>query len=386
MSTDLIQINILKGRKNVMRAYYTRYNNKIYELANHDMRPFQIMEDPKKNSASVSMDSRRRSARVTLSISDMIESALSNAEYFNEVINQLKTEKTTNIEKLSPVYRIYVEYMLYDNVCGTVADQTVAVKEVRSSTFLFLLGLTDTEELVGREGLSMDCTIEKTYRDATPYGISYVNMDNRFTLYIGRIYVVQVKMSAYSIVPMEEGRIDPHVRPFIPHQFNPGHCPTHNLGMPHHPSVPPTLYHPEDVFSMNDGVIIYDTLATGLRFDPIEINFRPTRIELDVRFSLLSVLVATSESINAVLEENAHVDEPTVDDDTNITDPDGDNTGDAEITDPEETPEGGNTSSDGNIEEGSGEGDVIEPTTPGVGGEDTEEGTTDPETPEDGTE
>ena len=95
-----------------MRAYYATYNDKVYQLLCNNMVPSSIMNTAVYSHSEVSHMRDRRAANVKLTISNTDSSAPSNKEVFESVVSKLKTDKTTSIERLSDVYRIYTEYSL----------------------------------------------------------------------------------------------------------------------------------------------------------------------------------------------------------------------------------------------------------------------------------
>lgn len=301
-----------------MRAYYATYNDKVYQLLGNDMVPSSIMSTPVHSHSEVSHMRDRRATNVKITISNVDSSAPSNKEFFEEIVAKLKNDKTTELKTLSNVYRIYTEYTLVDDVSKTVVDEGVGINEVKPDTFFFPLGITTENEFVTRLGISIESKIEKAYRDTRPFGVMQMKNDSRFILFIKRIYVLQLTMSAFSVAACPEATNPaPYMRapesytvsnyqPYNPPHWN---CTTHNasnryVADPCHPSIPTVSAAQTLNLKSDDYIVIYDTMESGLVFDPVAINYKPTSISIDIRFSFLDTLVAAQEDINTVLEEN----------------------------------------------------------------------------------
>lgn len=294
-----------------MRAYYATYNEKVYQLMNNDMVPTNIMNMITHTHSEVSHMKDRRAVNVKLTISNVDSSAPSNKEVFDSIISKLKTDKTTKIEKLSDVYRIYIEYSLVDDVTGNVVDEGVGINELRPNTFILPLGITTENEFVSRLGISLSSKIEKAYRDVRPFGVMNSPSNSRFTLYIKRIYVLQLTMDVFSITECTKR---PNPVPYVNELLRKDHhqphwnCTAHGHGEPvcntNHPSIPTMGVH--QTLNINDSnyIMMYDTLEEGVIFDPVTIDYKPTSIAINVYFTFLDVLLAAQEEIDTVLEEN----------------------------------------------------------------------------------
>lgn len=311
-----------------MRAYYATYNDKVYQLLSNNMVPSSIMNTAVYSHSEVSHMRDRRAANVKLTISNTDSSAPSNKEVFESVVSKLKTDKTTSIERLSDVYRIYTEYSLVDDVSKSVVDEGVGITEVKPDAFIFPLGITTENEFVSRLGISIHSKCEKVYRDVRPFGIMRTTVNSRFILYINRIYILQLTMNAFSITEVSNGK---NAVPYIQHPtsyvgnypYDPTHwaCPSpcashgvdHRIPVMNHPSIPTVAMAQTINLRENDYIMMYDTMKEGLVFDPIVIDYKPVSISIDVNFSFLDVLVAAQEEIDAILEENKKEEETTID-------------------------------------------------------------------------
>lgn len=336
-----------------MRAYYGIYDDVVYELVKHNMRPNCIIDAIPTTHLEKSASMDRKIEKVNITISDFSEYSCTNKEaYEQRLCTLLKDDKVTKIPKLSPIYRVYVDYMLYDDICDIPVDEGILVKEIKSDAVFFPLGLTDDNEHVSRIGLHLNAGFERQYRSKTPYGVMRKNVE-KFTLHIKRIYVAQVYMSAFSI-EHDDGfsHSHPHHRPFGGHLSIERVSKTSSLNM--------------------ESVIIFDTLDAGLFFDPIKINMRPNLVSIDLDFFFNDVVLAGSKKeIEKILEENAKEDDeedpiipPSIDDDLDDGEDDEDELpslpDDGDVEEPDKDGEDDSTDNSGG-DGGDGEDPIIPP-------------------------
>lgn len=318
----------MKGKVKYMRAYYASYNNRPYQLSDVDMKPTTIINHPAATHAMVSNLMDRRECDIDLIISNVDLSAPSNGEVFDDFVANLKANKIQKIDKLSNIYRIYVDYSIINVASGSTVDTGVAVKEVKSSSFILPLGVTTDNEFVSRLGISLKSTFTKAYRDSHPFGIMYNgSQSDRYVIQVNRIQIFQLTLDV----------VTPPVRePARAHVYHDNHMERERFihspyGRPrtepdYHPSMPSMMNNVTVNIKDSDRVCIYDSVQTGFALDPITIDYKPSAININIEFQFLDVLVAISEDIDAVLKEN------TVVNDTIVIPP----TTDSEIKNPEE--------------------------------------------------
>lgn len=324
-----------------MRTYYGLYGNTIYQLCNHDMLPKKVINNVEPTHMDVSATMDRRMHNVNIHISDFSANAVSNKEAVTKMKEKLTSDKTTEITKLSPVYRIYMSYVLYDNLCGCIVDEGVAVKEVAAKAVEFPLGLTSEDEYVGRVGLELTSSIERVYRSKTPYGVMRCNSFD-FSLFIKRIYVAEVTMSAFTVQPVTEPT----------YRVSGCNCKKDFGG---HQSI----MRVSSASSLDmDSKIIYDTDESGLVFDPVSIKYEPSKIVINLTFQFNDVImVGDNSSIIKILEDNVKTNEPG--DDSSIVTPDpGKDTdsgtgSDSSVVNPGASESGDTTKNPGGTDEGS---------------------------------
>ena len=342
-----------------MRGFYTEYGDAIYELPEDGMKIRNTFPFAKDTHVDVSHAENTKTTNVVISISTIDKNAMSNREAYEQMVDKLKTDEVTSIRKMSPGCRIYVEYRLFDDSIQEVVDEGVAIKNCNTDAFLFLLGLDDTNELVSRIGIDFGATISKRYHSTVPYGLMRTAVDH-FTLYIDRIYVTQFYASVFSVKPAPE-RPPKKPRPWFmgnrpcPYGDKHGnHHPDDGYMMDpiHHPSMASTTR--DEICTVKpkseDAIIIYDTSAVGITFEPVKIPYRLKELRLSIGFLLMNVVTASKEDIANILRENVEQEmnpgevpdekEPGDDKEPIVPEPD-DNTEEVEPTPPEDITTGG---------------------------------------------
>lgn len=308
-----------------MRAYYATYNDTIYQLVGDNRVPRDIMNTVEHSHTEVTYMKDTGMTNVSITISNVDSAADSNAELFSSIVAKLKTDKTKSIDKLSPIYRIYVEYSLVDENAGCVVDHGVCINELKASTFIFPLGINDDNEFVSRLGISLNPTFEKCYRDVKPFGITRSDDRYNLTLHIQRIYIIQILNSALTPVSTPETQeFIPYVDPgMLPPHWN---CTAHNVRGkypdPAHPSIPSMLPVSTQInLTENDCVVVYDSASDGLSIDAVPIRYNLRRLFIDIDFKFLDILVAAEEDIEKILMENSKEEITDSDSDTTPTTP-----------------------------------------------------------------
>ena len=350
-----------------MRAYYTTYNDKVYQLADAKLVPYTIMNAVEHTHTELSHMRDNALMNLDIHISNVDAGALSNGELFTDTVAKLKTDKTTVIEKLSSVYRVYAEYSLVDNVAGCIVDEGICVNEINAGSFIFPLGITSENEFVSRLGISLNSRFEKCYRDVRPFGVTRTHTSaSKFTLCIKRIYVIQLKMSAFSITPVVENK---KCTPYVDSRIVPPHwnCTAHTVDAkkfaadPLHPSIPSVVSTvPQTTITDSDYIVIYDSVADGLIIDPVVMQYKPKTIHINLAFSLLDILIAAEEDIDQILTENAK-NESSIGDDSQTSSSAGNDSNTTDDSDKEDiSGEKNNTQTPGDTKDPNGESDTSE--------------------------
>lgn len=304
-----------------MRGFYGFYESGIYELCEQDFRPKEILNTPEETHLETAVVANERKMKISITMTDVDNNGPSNREMFGIVRDYLIKNRITKLQKLAPVYRIYMEYRLEDKNLDTVVDQGICVKDTWATPMEIPLGLTDKNEYVSRIGLSLGTKILKNYQSRVPYGVRMIER-NEFYLIITRIYVAQVIMPALSIAPTVGCR--PGCLPPLPSHLGIPDSPYNGFKpMPNgkhnqhkhmiYAGAHPSIGQVTELSTLNaDAVIIFDSVVAGLQFNPICINFKPDTIEINLRFLFNDILMVGDRSeINAILEENKRIDDTT---------------------------------------------------------------------------
>lgn len=311
-------------------GHYVIYNDTVYELdksITEEPRVSRVHPTPTYSDVSHQRDNKETMIKINLS--NMDKTPISNGEAVQSMLEKLKKDNTKQIRKLSPKYRLYVEYALSDTTIGEIVDEKILIKEGTAEPFVHLLGVStnvDVQELLSRIGLDIKFEIATHYQDSYPFGILRKTCHS-YRLYIKRIYVEQLAMATFSVTPMEEEKIvhDKYLWPYRPCSYGDKHgrdpYENHRM-MEDHPSMCATTTKSMTTIypKPENSVIIYDSARIGINFDPINIDYKPRCIRIKITFNLEDVIVAIKSSVSEVLEENANK-QDTEPDDTITSEP-----------------------------------------------------------------
>lgn len=393
-----------------MRGYYAIIGDRPYELPTMSLAKASKIMGEETDHTEVETHPDSKSLTVKVTVSNLTRETWTNKQLVEMFKQFLRDTKTTNITKLADYYTVYIEYELWDDICGETVDHGVGVKTVSPQTFLFPLGLNEESEYVARLGFTLPASVTQKYRPKHPYGMMKpCNMGSQYTLVIRRIWITQLMERAWSIQPNRPlHKPRPH---YYSHQHTCGcdapkavlgtsspqwgnpyqmHAPDCGVGpvqsgkyKPHHPScgtvtcegsVNDTMLDPKDL------AVIYDT-ADYVRDDylTVPITFAPEEITIKFTAKTLSPILANKEEISELLgdikQEIIDADKPPV-----ITppptDPDDEDKeplpGDDKDQQEPDPPTGGNNNNSGDGD-GDGDGDDGDPDEP-IDGDDKDIG------------
>ena len=322
-----------------MRGYYGLFNDTLYEIPNFNM---GITDVKGVQSTQLEVKSwNTNSKEIEIHASNFDPSAPSNAELYKEMVEKIKTEKITEIEPLSNVYRMHLEFKLVNATTNDTVEEGSMVKDVNPRAVYFPLGLTDENEHVGRIAKTMQANFTRTYRSNTPIGVmrDHTLEKNEYVLIIKSIKVVQLEASAFSISPDKKpsnGRIGRRDNEVVIGS-HPRRRPVGEFGRrPDCFRGHPSMNYSTDFYNQEKyEVIIYDSVKEGISFNPIRFDEEPRIITINVDVDLNNYLVTADKSdIEIYLEENK---KPEVDDPTPLepSEPSGD---EVVVNPPEEKP------------------------------------------------
>lgn len=315
-----------------MRGYYAIIGDRPYELPKLSLTRASKILGEETDHSEVETHPDKKSLSVNITVSNLTRETWTNkqlAEMFKEF---LRKTKTTQITRLADYYTVYIEYELWDEVCGETVDHGVGVKNVKPDTFQFPLGLTDDSEYVARLGFGLSTSVVQQYRPKHPWGMMKPsNIGTEYTLIIRRIWITQLLERAWSISPNQ------CLHKPKPHYYNHQHYHTCNCGAdtvlgqeskqwgkPYqmhdpdcgvgpvggvvtnchttHPSCADVSYIAKDIMcDPKDLVVIYDTADTGDVYQTIPITFAPEEIVIRFTAKTLSPILVNREEIVELL-------------------------------------------------------------------------------------
>lgn len=314
-----------------MRGYFTSYAGNLYQVLDYEPAIKQLIQSMN-TSLEVSGYPDRHEYSVNIAIDEPPAKNPSNAEMVTSAIEKIEEEKIEGLEKLVPVYRMYMDYTLYDANTSENVDSGTMVKDVNPIHGMIPLGLTDENELVSRFGMSLRTVFEKRYQSNLPYGVQR-RFKPRYVFAITRIVLMQLKASAFSVVPtppkgpgFKEGFIPLHHIPQRPGMGRPKPCddrwPSPNVHRPakphphpgdygfgtHHDSCfmgHPTIQEAPTVWSKNNSVVIFDSEEEGITFNQVQIYDDVRNIRIKVYMNLSNFFITSDPAdILSHVEEN----------------------------------------------------------------------------------
>ena len=279
-----------------MKAIYTTIGGTVYKMNQYVNPPKSLaLETPSR--ASVEYNTTTSTATLHVNINGM-EGAepKSNKEYVDEIVDNLKTNRVTEINSIENEYVMYVDYSVEDD--GKVLEHQVAIRPVKIKDELLALGVNNENECCYRRVKTITTVIGIILKTQIPYGIMRgISISRHRTININDIVIFQ------KLEPVGD-----------------------------HPSIyeQPFQYGSNTIqSSLEHHIAIFSTRTEGISIQQVELTRGESRFDLTVNVLLPDFAVVYDESyINAILEENALPENP--DDDTPVNPPtgdDGDNSG-----------------------------------------------------------
>lgn len=241
-----------------MKGFFGLFNKTLYALTESQEMPVTARDIGN----SVSSERVNSCFREKINISNVKDNVSSNREMFLQALDKIDTEQLTDIEYLSSRYRVSIDYQLYDNKENLVLDEAVIRKNITPLNAMLPLGLDpDNNELVYRVVKKIDHSVELVYREEVPYGIMKERRSN-LTLYINRVQVEQEKAITGKLETKEQANGVAIVRTRRRPNYR-------------------TEYTFTDYYTT-----IYDSVAEGIQFPPVDISFTPRKIIIDLSMVL----------------------------------------------------------------------------------------------------
>ena len=302
-----------------MRGYYAIIGDKPYELPKLSLTKSSQILGEEKDHTEVESRPDTKSLTVKVTVSNLTRETWTNKSLANMFKEFLRKEKVTQITKLSEYYTVYIQYELWDDVCGECVDCGIGMKEARPEVFQFPLGLNEENEYVARLGFSLPVSITQRYKPKHPYGMMRPSaVMPAYSLVIKRIWVTQLMERAWSLRP-DHCHTKPHHHYYGNQHCGHDHRPPHNAtyettpwGRPyqmHDPDcgIKPTNCHaPLQHPSANDVTKVpadrmFETADFVEEFQTVPITFTPETVTIKFTAKTLSPILINREEIEDLL-------------------------------------------------------------------------------------
>lgn len=252
-----------------MKGIYGIFNKTLFQINDNvhieDMYDKAFYSDYNPNSVTNEIITNENNLRVKVSLSNILEKPYTNNEIINNVLTLIKANKVKTIDKLLDRYDLAIEYHLLSEDNQPV-DSGINYVRINTSDMVIPLVINENNDLSYKIGKKFMGSFNLIYRSMTsPFGLHYSD-STKFTLIIDNIMILE---HVYEVVdPVFDDRSMNGVSHPIP-------CPDDK-----------TKY-----------IIIYDSKAEGIKFDPIKINFKPRNIEIDVSLDLDNYFIVNDTDI-----------------------------------------------------------------------------------------
>lgn len=323
-----------------MRGYYAIIGERPYELPQLSLTKASKIMGEELDHTEVELRPDKKSVTVKVTVSNLTRETWTNKQLVEMLKDFLRQNKITSITKLSTYYTVYVEYELWDELCGECVDHGVGVRNVNPQTFQFPLGLNAENEYVARLGFELPVSFTQQYRPKHPYGMMrHTTCAPQYSLTIKRIWITQLMERAWSLQPNHclhkprpnhylhsdcvcecgsavavQGQSSPAWgRPYNMHDKD---CGVGPIGSPdvknchdgsdhhhHHPSCNVPCPPSEDIgLDPKDLIVVYDTADTTQEFTEVPLTFAPESITVSFTAKTLAPILVNKEEIVTLLD------------------------------------------------------------------------------------
>lgn len=237
--------------------------------------PVHDVERIGSNSVSLSCDCNQKIINTTFYLTDWSSTDVkSNKEKAEEFLQFLEDHQITEIDNLYDNYVVSVDYSLYDADMHEV-EHSVVIKPLKSSDFVFPLGVSEENECVYRRVKRLTGNLDWIITDRLPYGIM-CRKTQKSTVVINDVCVYQDKF--------EENDTGDH-NSVCCQAYN---CKSHTIN---------TL--------LDNKICIYSSKVAGYEFIPIVNEFNPRIVNLDLTIDITNLVVLYNHlTVNKILTRN----------------------------------------------------------------------------------
>lgn len=257
-----------------MKTIFVPIEGKVYKVNQDTHIPSTLCNRPLGTSASLQKDPDNAAVLQTIFVNTIQQNNLkSNRELYLDMLEMIKREKITELLTIEDSFKIYIDYTLY--VDNKIVDKSVVIKPVIPTDEVLPLGCGTNNELLYRRVKNVKSRVSFKVRNSLPYGVMNVRNQN-YRVQINDIAVFQdfspyreMHQSGYE-VPYPQG--------------------SKNINL-----------------ALSDCMLMYSTDNAGLVIQPLELNFAPRIVDIDVEVILGNPVVAYDDAeVKRLIAENIH--------------------------------------------------------------------------------
>lgn len=276
------------------KGFFAIFDRKLYALEE----PSDIVATTEDIMNSTSQKLNTSTFGLDIMLSNMKEDVSSNAETYHRAVHLIESERIQKIPKLHGIYRLELDYQLYDKNNTRVLDEGILTETVNALNTMLPLGLdARTNETVYRLVKKISHQFQIVYQSEMPYGIMNERPE-RVILYINRIQVKQLYMREEVVVGKYERK------------GNVGDTFSAPMGTPYYDTVCAPI-HDKRVTFQEDYLTIYDSYKSGITFNPFVIGKNITTIQFNIEMLLNNYFLTASENdIMNVVKRMSHEHKP----------------------------------------------------------------------------
>lgn len=289
------------------KAIYAKIDKAYYQIDQSTQIPSQIVRMRKPHSQiAFNETAREMTASVWLSGIETVD-LQTNRGLYNRMIDDLKTNLTTEIPTISNQFLVYVDYSIYNDE-GQEINHSCTTKRVDGFDAILALGTAFNNECVYRQVKTFDPKIVFSVTNHIPFGIMTSSYKKKYTLKINDICILQ------------------SIGKYTAECFN-AHNSIYENSFDYQSHTIHTL--------LQDNIPIYSTAADGIDIGEFTVSFYPRKIVIDLHCFIANIIIAYDEqNVKDVLIENMNQKYPDPDDP--IPDPDPDPGDPDDPTDPDD--------------------------------------------------
>jgi hypothetical protein len=258
-----------------MKSIYTINDGAIYQMLQDVTAPITDVKTITPNSVNQTNDPYQKITKASLYFSDFDFSNIkSNKENADTIIDFIKDNGITEIDKVYDSYTVAVDYTVYDSSQKEI-EHSVIIKPIKSTDFVYPLGVNAENECVYRRIKHLQVDLDWMITDTLPYGIMCTK-NKRTTISINDVSIYQDKFKDEDVS--------------------------------NHPSIYSKSYNCKSCTintALENKIPVYSTRTEGIEIQPIVNDFKPRIINLSINLDLTKIIVIyNDEVINSILTEN----------------------------------------------------------------------------------